>query len=478
MSLSFKEAHISTPCILIVDDDQDILTSFGIFFEECGYRVLEAANGRQGVESFQQHHPDLVFTDLRMPEMDGLEFMGRIRELSPNTPVVVISGAGTVTDAIKAVKLGAWDYITKPVVNLTELEIIAKRALETLELRTEVTALRRQVLEGDQLRCQEAFSAIVTADSTMRRIFTYVEAIAPTTQPVLIAGPTGTGKELLAHAVHKASRRGGQFVAVNLGGLDDQIFSDTLFGHLKGAFTGADRVREGVIAQAANGTLFLDEIGELAESSQIKLLRLLQEQEYFPLGADRPRRTNARVVAATNRDLRALVAEGRFRQDLYYRLCTHQIHIPPLAARTVDIPLLLDLFLREAAGSLRKDVPTIAPELPQYLAAYDFPGNVRELRSMAYDAVAQHSRGMLGKEAFLRAMRPRPTVAPADTVTDFIGAIAGCADRIPTLKEAEEALIRRALELANGNQGVAARHLGITRQGLNKMLNRKKAAAD
>lgn len=457
-----------------MDDEEEVLRSFSIFFEDCGYRVVEASNGMEGLESFRRHTPDLVFTDLRMPQMDGLEFMRRVKELNPEIPVIVISGIGIVADAIKAVKQGAWDYITKPVVNLSELEIIAKRAIETLELRHEVTALRKSVLV-ENIQNKEAFTEIVTRDGTMQRLFRYIEAIAATSQPVLITGPTGTGKELFARSVHKSSRRSGKFVAVNVGGLDDHVFSDTLFGHVKGAFTGADRLREGVIAQADGGTLFLDEIGELAESSQIKLLRLLQEQEYFPLGSDRPSKTNARIVAATNRDLRTMVDEGRFRQDLFYRIYTHQVHVPPLAARKGDIPLLLELFTAEAANAMGKEMPTISPELPCYLAAYDFPGNVRELKAMVYDAVAQHRQGTLAKECFLQAMgtrRPTNNCAPA---TGIAGLADTGGDRFPTLKEAEEALIRQALERANGNQGVAARYLGITRQGLNKILNRKKS---
>lgn len=410
-----------------------------------------------------------------MPQMDGLEFMRRVKELSPETPVVFISGINVVADAIKAVQAGAWDFITKPVLNLTELELIAKRALETVELRHEVSALRQQVLDG-HLQNKEVFAAIVTQDESMLRIFRYIEAIAPTSQPVLIAGPTGTGKELLAQSVHVASRRTGKLVAVNLGGLDDQIFSDTLFGHLKGAFTGADRVREGVIAQAAGGTLFLDEIGELPESSQIKLLRLLQEQEYYPLGSDRPSKSTARIIAATNRDLHVLVDEGRFRQDLFYRLCTHQVNVPPLQARKGDIPLLLELFAAEAAIALHKDVPAISAELPAYLATYKFPGNVRELKALVYDAVARHVRGVLAKEYFIQAMDGRRRHNGAAPALDISPQVPG--DRLPTLKEAEASLIRQALELANGNQGVAARHLGITRQGLNKILNRKKRLSE
>ncbi len=464
---------LSQATILIVDDEEMVLESFACFFEECGYHVLEARNGREGLEVFQSNLPDLVFSDLRMPEMDGLDFLKAIKKISPDTPVVIISGIGVVADAIKAVKLGAWDYITKPVSSLDELEIIAKRALETVDLRHEVSALREQILIG-RLSKADAFTPIITRDEAMHRIFHYIEAIAPTSQPVLITGQTGTGKELVAHAVHDASVRKGSFIAVNVGGVDDLMFSDTLFGHVRGAFTGADRQRDGIIAQADGGTLFLDEIGELSDASQIKLLRLLQEHEYFPLGSDMPSKTNARLVAATNLDLRAKVDAGAFRQDLFYRLCTHQIHIPPLASRKGDIPLLLERFIEEAAASMHKTPPTVSPELYQYVAAYEFPGNVRELKSMVYDAIARHTRGALGKESFLHALDiRRPVSPPANGIFEILSE---SSDRLPTLKEAEEALVQKALERAGGNQGVAARYLGITRQGLNKMLNRKKSA--
>lgn len=464
----------SPATILVVDDDEAIRKSFAYFFEDCGYQILEACNGREGLDIFQRSRPDLVFTDLLMPEMSGLDLLAALKELSPETPVIVISGIGIVADAIKAVKLGAWDFITKPVYSMTEMEIVAKRALENVELRHEVSALRKQILTG-QLANQGAFAGIITQDDGMRRIFHYIEAIAPTNQPVLITGQTGTGKELIAHALHDVSGRTGNFVAINVGGLDDLVFSDTLFGHVRGAFTGADRQRDGMIARAGSGTLFLDEIGDMSDASQIKLLRLLQEQEYFQLGSDTPQRTTARIIAATNRDLRSMVDKGTFRQDLFYRLCTHQVHLPTLASRKGDLPTLLEHFTAEAATSMGKEPPACSAELCHYLGAYEFPGNIRELKAMTYDAVARHTRGVLSKECFLQAMGAnRPAASSVSPAPDMTELFADGGDRMPTLKEAEEALIRKALELAEGNQGVAARHLGITRQGLNKIIHRKK----
>ena len=464
----------SPPTILIVDDDEAIRKSFTCFFEDCGYQILEACNGREGLVSFKHHHPDLVFTDLLMPEMSGLELLTELKELSPGTPVIVISGIGVVADAIKAVKLGAWDFITKPVYSLTELEIVAKRALETVELRHEVSSLKKQILTG-QLANQGAFAKIITQDDGMRRIFHYIEAIAPTSQPVLITGHTGTGKELIAQSLHDVSGRTGNFVAINVGGLDDLVFSDTLFGHVRGAFTGADRQRDGMISRANNGTLFLDEIGDMSDASQIKLLRLLQEQEYFQLGSDIPQRTNARIIAATNRDLRSMVDKCTFRQDLFYRLCTHQVHLPTLASRKGDLLPLLEHFTAEAATSMGKEIPACSAELCHYLGAYDFPGNIRELKAMIYDAVARHTRGVLSKECFLQAMGTnRPATSAGSLTAGMTELLSEGGTSMPTLKEAEDMLIRKALELAEGNQGVAARYLGITRQGLNKIIHRRK----
>jgi DNA-binding NtrC family response regulator len=396
--------------------------------------------------------------------------------LCPDTPIIVISGAGQVKEVIHAMRLGARDYLVKPILQMDELQLVIARALRESSLLKEIDSLKDKLLNG-QLRHRDAFTTIKTLDPTMIAAMQYLEAIAVTAQPVLITGETGTGKELLAQAVHKISGRKGHFVAVNAAGLDDQMFADTLFGHVKGAFSGADQRREGLLAQAAGGTIFLDEIGDLHEVSQIKLLRLLHEGEFYPLGSDIPRKTDARIVAATHRDLRGMVKEGAFRSDLYYRLFAHQIRIPTLRERKNDIPLLLDCFLQEAAEVFNKKKPTPPPELCSYLTSYDFPGNVREMRAMVFDAVAKHSMGVLSIESFRQSIGSEFSVTVPVHTTSKRSIILrdGDEERMPTLDEAEAVLIEQALDLAGGNQGVAASYLGISRNALNKRIVRGRA---
>ncbi len=311
----------------------------------------------------------------------------------------------------------------------------------------------------------------------MRAVFQYAEAIAGSTEPALITGETGVGKEALARAIHELSGRDGSFVQVNIAGLDDTLFADTLFGHKKGAFSGAEKRRDGLVAQATGGTLFLDEIGDLETTSQVKLLRLIQNQEYYPLGSDVPRSVDVRVVCATNRDLDALMAAAEFRRDLYFRLSVHQMEVPPLRKRKEDLPLLVDHFLQRAATAQGKKTPSAPTELFALLSQYDFPGNVREIRSLVYDAVALHSSGpVLSMERFRQAIRAEGAAAvETRAVADRLLEIPG---RIPTLKEAEVFLIQEALEKADGNQGVAATFLGISRPALNRRLARLKEEAE
>jgi DNA-binding NtrC family response regulator len=308
----------------------------------------------------------------------------------------------------------------------------------------------------------------------MRSIFQYIEAIAASPRPVLITGETGVGKELAAKAVHTLSKRNGAFVPVNVAGLDDHVFADTLFGHKKGAFTDAREARSGLIERAAGGTLFLDEIGDLSTTSQVKLLRLLQEGEFFPLGSDVAKRSDARTVVATNQNLDALLSSGQFRKDLYYRLCDHQIHIPPLHSRREDLPVLVEHFLEKASKTLAKKKPTPPAELITLLSTYHFPGNIRELESMIFDAVSSHQSGMLSMDVFKAHIIVKHPIAAADSAdpTPEKGKSISFSHQLPTLKQIEQLLIDEAMKRSNGNQSIAALSLGITRQALNKRLKK------
>ena len=383
--------------ILAVDDDEDVLQAVRRTLRMNGFdEVLVTADSRN-VEPLLENEPvALILLDLVMPHLDGRELLGRLMASHPEIPVVIVTAEQDVRAAVECMKLGAYDYLVKPA-GSDELLATVRRALEHRELRDENARLRSLLLD-EEVRRPEAFASIVTADASMMRMFAYIEAIASASHPALITGETGSGKELVARAIHDVSGRRGPFVAVNVAGLDDTMFSDTLFGHKPGAFTGASGIRKGMIELAGRGTLFLDEIGDLSISSQVKLLRVLQEREYFTLGDDAPKRLEARVIAATHQDPAAL------RRDLYYRLRAYHVRIPPLRERLGDLPLLINHILREAATDLGKPAPVAPERLYRVLARHDFPGNVRELRAMTFDALARHKSGPLPVDPFIEAM--------------------------------------------------------------------------
>ncbi|MFH0881085.1 MAG: sigma 54-interacting transcriptional regulator, partial [Lentisphaerota bacterium] len=349
-----------------------------------------------------------------------------------------------------------------------------RNALDMRELQRENRLLTERML-AEELHKPEAFKDLITVSHKMLNLFKYIEAVAMSSQALLVTGETGVGKELVAHAVHQASGRKGEFVAVNIAGLDDNMFSDTLFGHVRGAFTGADAVREGLVQKAADGTLFLDEIGDVCPGSQVKLLRLLQEREYFALGADAPRRSTARVVTATCQTLNQLDQKAGFRKDLLYRLRAHHVQILPLRERKEDLPVLLDHFLEKAARDLDKPKPAYSPELLTLLATYHFPGNIRELESMVYDAISNHATRILSTKHFRQRMGGLDSQATGFSASGEPEALERISfrDPLPTLQQAEDLLVREALTRSQGNQTIAARLLGISRQALNQRLKRK-----
>ncbi|MBW2605876.1 MAG: sigma-54-dependent Fis family transcriptional regulator [Deltaproteobacteria bacterium] len=323
----------------------------------------------------------------------------------------------------------------------------------------------------DKIKKPEAFAEIITNSKEMLTIFLYIESIAQTSQPVLITGETGVGKELIAGSIHSLSGLKGRFITVNAAGLDDNLFSDTLFGHIKGAFTGADKARRGLVEKASGGTLFLDEIGDLSPASQVKLLRLLQEGEYLPLGLDEPRKTDVRIVVATNQDLWALQEAGKFRKDLIFRLRIHQIHIPPLRERLEDIPLLVDHFLGEAARNLKKKKPALPKELFKLLGTYSFPGNVRELQAMVFDAVSRHKTRILSLKVFKShiAREQKDRIVSTEVESEETDLLT-FPRKLPTIKQATRLLVAEAMKRADRNQSIAAGMLGISHQALSKRL--------
>jgi len=466
-------SHNFSP-ILLVDDEKKILFSYSLMLRSVGMdNVLTMEDSREVLPLLSKQDVSVIVLDLIMPHISGMELLEEIKVQFPHIPVIVMTAMNELEKAVECMKGGAADYLVKPVEESRFISSIQK-ALELEGLRSEITSLKKHLLTGE-LENRDAFSSIITKSKKMLAIFHYIEAIAESRKPVFITGKTGVGKELITRAVHKASRLKGEHIAVNVAGLDDTMFSDTLFGHKKGAYTGADRDRQGLIIQAAGGTLLLDEIGDLNQPSQVKLLRLLEEGIYYPLGSDMAETSDARIVASTNHDIENLMTEGTFRKDLYYRLCTHHLHIPPLRERLQDIPLLLDRFLEDAAESLNKEKPVPSRELITLLSNYHFPGNIRELQAMVHHAVAQHESGQLSPEGFKGFMKKRGPVSetayaiPADDgagINDIFG-------HFPTLKEAEEYLITKALNRAEGNQGAAASLLGISRQALNQRLKKK-----
>lgn len=456
--------------VLLVDDEEAFLRSASIILSSDGItHLVRCSDSRQVMTYLASGDFAVVALDLLMPPPSGKELLSMILQEKPELPVVILTAVDDVETAVTCIKEGAFDYLVKPI-DAARLVTTLRRAIQFRQLQDENERLKEAVL-SEALAHPQAFSEMVTQNRRMLSIFQYLEAVAPTGQPVLITGETGVGKERIARALHQLSGRTGEWVAVNVAGLDDGMFSDTLFGHQAGAFTGAMKVRKGLIEQACGGTLFLDEIGDLHVESQVKLLRLLQEGTYLPLGAERAKTSQARMVVATNREVLPLLESGSFRKDFYYRLRTHHIHLPPLRERRDDLPLLIHHFLEKAAHFLGVKKPTPPKELLTLLEAYPFPGNVRELEGMIFDAVSQHRGGVLSTASFREKIQPSPpqTLRPVEPRE---GQRLLFTDAFPTLAEAERLVIAEALARAGGNQTIAAQLLGLSRQALNKRLSR------
>lgn len=456
--------------ILIVDDEEGILLSIDTTLQLEGYsNVLTCSDSRQVMSIVQQRRPSLILLDLNMPHVDGEAILDKITKLHPEIPIIIITGRIDAETAVECMKIGAFDYVVKPVEE-NRLMASVKKSLRFGELNLENQTLNEKLRDG-RLKHPEVFEDIITSSPKMMLLFNYAESIAKTAHPVLIRGETGTGKELMARAIHTISGNPGEFVATNVAGLDENVFSDTLFGHVRGAFTGAESARAGLIEKAADGTLFLDEIGDLSHGSQIKLLRLLQEKEYLPLGQDANRKSSARIIASTHVDLWELQQKELFRQDLHFRLRTHQIIIPPLRERKEDIAFLVEHFVSCASKPLNKRVPRIPQELIRLLETYHFPGNIRELQAMVFDAVASSDSKILPLTSFRGHISQVRQAESRLAGSDVAGGMPiRFADPLPTIKEATSMLIDEAMSRAGNNQSTAASMLGISQQALSKRL--------
>ncbi|MDR1863110.1 MAG: sigma-54 dependent transcriptional regulator [Treponema sp.] len=438
--------------LLVVDDEKNIREGLAAALEMEGYEVETAADGSEGWKAFQAGDVDLVITDLRMPGISGEDLLKKIEAQAPGIPVIVLTGHGTVENAVEAMRNGAWDFLTKPV-NLDHLSQLIKRALANREL-----VLKHRRLE-EELEQKKQFETIIGTSVPMRRVFDMISRAAPSRASILITGESGVGKELVADAIHELSpRKGKPLIKVHCAALSSSLLESELFGHEKGAFTGAMSRMRGRFELANEGTLFLDEIGEIEQNIQIKLLRVLQERKFERVGGEETIETNVRIVAATNKDLKAEIKNGSFREDLYFRLNVVNIHVPPLRERKDDLPLLITAFLKEFASENGKTIEGINEKARSRLYAYDWPGNVRELRNCMENAVVMTRGPLITEEDLPPGLRD--------------GSEEGWI-RIPlgvTMEEAEKAVIRNTLSAWNGNKSKTAEVLGIGRKTLHRKL--------
>jgi DNA-binding NtrC family response regulator len=445
---------MSTAHVLLVDDEAVAREGLATALRRDGLDVTTADNGDAALALLRQNDYEVLLTDVKMPGMDGLELLRRAREAWPSMEVLVVTGFATTESAVEAMRTGAFYYVSKPF-RLGEVRKLVREAADKAQLRAENQRLRQLVEHAADER-------IITRDEGMRAILDIARGVAPTDCNVLIVGETGTGKELLARHVHAHSRRAsGPFVAINCGALNEELLANELFGHEKGAYTGAQQSRGGLVEAAQGGTLFLDEVTEMSAAMQVKLLRLLQEREYLRVGGTEPVRADVRFLAATNREPRAAVEAGQFRQDIYFRLNVVTLQLPPLRDRRDDIPLLAQQFVRRAAQAMGKKVTAIAPPAMQKLCAYDYPGNVRELENIIERGVALAGGTMLAEEDL-----PPGLGTPA-------GHAAGRgSNEVRTLEAVERNHILDVLAGVGGNRALAARLLGIDRVSLWRKLRR------
>jgi DNA-binding NtrC family response regulator len=441
--------------LLIVDDEKVALKNLEYVLKKEGYEVTATQSGANALGLLDKQLFDVILTDLRMEKVDGMQVLKKCRESCPDSEVIMITGFATLESAVEAMKHGAFYYIAKPF-RLDEVRKVVSEALEKIRLKRENRELRQQIER------YQGHVKIITQDAAMQKLLEMARQVAPTDCNVLITGESGTGKELFARYLHcHGNRIDGPFLAVNCGAFSEELLTNELFGHEKGAFTGASGDKKGLIEAASGGTLFLDEITEMSPSMQVKLLRVIQEREVLRLGGTEPIKVDVRFVAATNRDLQESMKNGSFRQDLYFRLNVVNLHIPPLSQRKEDIPLLSCFHLNKFTALMKRPVMEISPEAMALLKVYDFPGNVRELENIIERGVAISSGNVI-EAAHL----------PDDLRELSIRTFRRKDGKIPTLEDQEKDYIRWVLMESGGNQTLAAQTLGIDRVSLWRKLKR------
>lgn len=438
--------------ILITDDEKNIREGLAAAMEMEGYTAFLAENGKAGLERIAKGDIDLVITDLRMPGVSGEEVLAKVAAENPSIPVIVLTGHGSIDSAVQAMRNGAYDFLTKPL-NLDQLTMIVKRALQSREL----SIRHRRLLE--EVESNRSFESIIGKSAEMQKIFQKVRRVADSKASVLITGESGVGKELITDAIHNlSSRKDKPFIKVHCAALSETLLESELFGHEKGSFTGATARKRGRFELAHGGTIFLDEIGEINQNVQIKILRVLQEKRFERVGGEETLEVDVRVIAATNKNLEKEIAEGRFREDLYYRLNVVQIQVPPLRERKDDIPLMISAFVKEAAEENGKQIDAIDAKARSALYKYDWPGNIRQLKNCIESAVVMCE----GNTITLDDLPP-----PINQVTaeDAIQIPAGI-----TMDEAEKIIVMQNLAINKGNKTKTADILGIGRKTLHRKL--------
>jgi two-component system response regulator PilR (NtrC family) len=449
--------------ILIVDDERSMREFLAIHLRRAGHRVEVASGGSEALATLKGREFDVVITDLRMPDVDGMVVLEAAKKLHSDTQVIVVTAFATTETAIAAMKAGAYDYLTKPF-KIDEVSLVVDRALERRALARENLALR------DEIKGRYRLDRLLGKSPAMQRVFDTLRKTAPGRASVLLIGESGTGKELAARALHELSQRADRpFVAVNCGAIPETLLESELFGHVRGSFTGAHADKQGLFEAAHSGTLLLDEVAELPVAMQVKLLRVLQERKVKPVGGVTEREVDVRIVAATNRDLETEVEKGTFRQDLFYRLDVIRLRLPPLRERREDLPLLVDHFLRKFSAEHGRQVAGVDPETMQALMAYHFPGNVRELENLIERAVILASGDRLTFEAF-PTLSGLSTVVPSLTSAPLVPESGLDLERV--VEDFERSIIISALERTGGNRTEAARLLGVSFRSLRYRLSK------